>query len=155
MLKYMLAVLLSLATPVAAQDIVRISIDRGGINHEYFKKIRQAQGKLVIIDGICSSACTFYLHHTFIKLYDICATDNAQIGFHKPYTPGEDGYPMRGDFYVQQSESDWYIMKSGMPDKIRDILDRAHIPNPSAGDPTDEIYWIDAPTLQSAIGKCS
>lgn len=145
------------ASPAISKEVVRISIDRGGNYHDYIAKINSAKGKLVMIDGDCQSACALYFHSSFQGQHDLCATDNARLGFHKPYTPDQDGNPLRGEFYLKQTEEDWYIVKGGMPQKIWEILDFNHvyIPNPTLDGNTQKMFWIGPETLQSIYGKCS
>src|ERR1700734_3782063 len=74
------------SNPAAAT--VRIADDRGGNIGEYwsrFTALRDAKEKIVI-DGICSSACTMVLG--IVPRDRICVTDNAALGFHAAYRPG-------------------------------------------------------------------
>ena len=67
-----------------AAAVVRITGDRGGNIGAYWSRymaLRDA-GEQIIIDGICSSACTLVLG---IVPHDrICVTQNAVLGFHPP-----------------------------------------------------------------------
>jgi len=74
------------SNPAAAT--VRIADDRGGNIGEYwsrFTALRDAKEQ-VVIDGICSSACTMVLG--IVPRDRICVTDNASLGFHAAYRPG-------------------------------------------------------------------
>src|ERR1700689_3844137 len=83
-----LAPIAYVAAPNPAAATVRIADDRGGNIGEYwsrFTALRDAKEQ-VIIDGICSSACTMVLG--LVPRDRICVTDNATLGFHAAYRPG-------------------------------------------------------------------
>lgn len=72
-------------TPMASVPTVRITNDEGGNIGEYYSRfmaIRKA-GEQIIIDGVCSSACTMVLG--IIPHDRICVTRNARLGFHAAY----------------------------------------------------------------------
>lgn len=84
------AIALSIATALstnrmASATVLRITNDEGGNIGDYYSRfiaIRKA-GEQVIIDGICSSACTMVLG--IIPHDRICVTANARLGFHAAY----------------------------------------------------------------------
>jgi hypothetical protein len=72
-------------TPTAA--VVRIRDDRGGLIGAYWSRFSALRdmGERIIIDGICSSACTLVLG---IVPHDrICVTQKAVLGFHAAWRP--------------------------------------------------------------------
>src|ERR1700683_1751007 len=84
----LLALIAQMTMPGPATATVRIADDRGGNIGEYwsrFTALRDAKEQ-VIIDGICSSACTMVLG--LVPRDRICVTDNATLGFHAAYRPG-------------------------------------------------------------------
>ena len=87
-----LASILIAGTLSIASAVVRIKDDPGGNIGVYWSRytaIRDAREQ-VVIDGICSSACTMVLG---IVPYDrICVTRNAQLGFHAAWRPGFLGF---------------------------------------------------------------
>src|ERR1700719_4644835 len=83
-----LALIAQVTTAGQATATVRIANDRGGNIGEYwsrFTALRDAKEQ-VIIDGICSSACTMVLG--IVPRDRICVTNNAALGFHAAYRPG-------------------------------------------------------------------
>jgi hypothetical protein len=78
----------ALVAPSVAAVAVIIKDDHGGNIGEYwsrFTAIRDAKQR-VIIDGICSSACTMVLG--IVPRDRICVTRNAKLGFHAAWRPG-------------------------------------------------------------------
>src|ERR1700741_1719960 len=74
-----LALIAQVTAPATAT--VRIADDRGGNIGEYwsrFTALRDAKEQ-VVIDGMCSSACTMVLG--IVPRERICVTDNATLGF--------------------------------------------------------------------------
>jgi hypothetical protein len=80
-----------------AAAVVRITDDRGGNIGAYWSRymaLRDA-GEEIIIDGVCSSACTLVLG---IVPHDrICVTQNAVLGFHAAWRPGFLGFEIIND----------------------------------------------------------
>ena len=80
-----------------AAAVVRITNDRGGNIGAYWSRymaLRDA-GEEIIIDGVCSSACTLVLG---IVPHDrICVTQNAVLGFHAAWRPGFLGFEIIND----------------------------------------------------------
>lgn len=78
----------ALVVPAVAASVVIIKNDRGGNIGQYwtrFTAIRDAKER-VIIDGVCSSACTMVLG--IVPRDRICVTRNARFGFHAAWRPG-------------------------------------------------------------------
>src|ERR1700746_3356214 len=75
-----------------AAAVVRITNDRGGNIGAYWSRymaLRDA-GEEIIIDGVCSSACTLVLG--IVPRDRICVTQNAVLGFHAAWRPGFLGF---------------------------------------------------------------
>jgi len=80
-----LVVILLLIATVPARADYRITRDHGGDVEHYkaaYSRLRDV-GERVIIDGVCSSACTLVLG--IVPLKRICATPRASLGFHEAY----------------------------------------------------------------------
>ena len=78
----LLAAVLLLAGVVSSQAVVRIADDRGGRIGTYVDKYQglRTSGEMVIIDGLCASACTIILGA--VPHDRICVTSHANLGFH-------------------------------------------------------------------------
>jgi hypothetical protein len=119
---------------------VRIADDRGGNIGEYwsrFTALRDAKEQ-VIIDGICSSACTMVLG--IVPRDRICVTDNASLGFHAAYRPG-----FLGSRIVNEPAT--RTLMSIYPDAVRQWLAR------NGGLGTETIY-LSGPELFALFRKC-
>jgi hypothetical protein len=119
---------------------VRIADDRGGNIGEYwsrFTALRDAKEQ-VVIDGICSSACTMVLG--IVPRDRICVTDNATLGFHAAYRPG-----FLGSRIVNEPAT--RTLMSIYPDAIRQWLAR------NGGLGTETIY-LSGPELFALYRKC-
>jgi hypothetical protein len=126
------------SNPAAAT--LRITDDRGGNIGEYwsrFTALRDAKEQIVI-DGICSSACTMVLG--IVPRERICVTDNAALGFHAAYRPGFLG------LRVVNGPATRTLM-SIYPDGVRQWL--AH----NGGLGTETIY-LSGPELFALFRKC-
>lgn len=76
------------AIPQTKAADFRITDDHGGNIGAYwsrYKALRDTKAR-VIIDGICSSACTMVLG--IVPSDRICVTKNAVLGFHAAWRPG-------------------------------------------------------------------
>jgi hypothetical protein len=95
--RILVALLLLLVFTESADAVVRIADDRGGNIGAYWSRymaLRDA-GEQIIIDGICSSACTLVLG---IVPHDrICVTQHAVFGFHAAWRPGLLGFQIIND----------------------------------------------------------
>ena len=141
----LLATIVALA-PVAypasnpAAATVRITEDRGGNIGEYWSRfiaLRDAKEQ-VIIDGICSSACTMVLG--IVPRDRICVTDNAALGFHAAYRPGFLGLRI-------VNEPATRTLMGIYPDAIRQWLAR----NGGLG---SETIYLSGPELFALYRKC-
>jgi hypothetical protein len=124
-----------------AKATVRIADDRGGNIGEYwsrFTALRDAKEQ-VVIDGICSSACTMVLG--IVPRDRICVTDNATFGFHAAYRPG-----FLGSRIVNEPAT--RTLMSIYPDAIRQWLAR------NGGLGTETIY-LSGPELFALYRRCS
>jgi hypothetical protein len=70
---------------------VRIGQDRGGRIGAYIDKYQglRSSGEMVIIDGLCISACTIVLGS--VPHDKVCVTSRAKLGFHAAWNPGSNG----------------------------------------------------------------
>ena len=135
-----LALLAQMTTSGPAAATVRIADDRGGNIGEYwsrFTALRDAKEQ-VIIDGICSSACTMVLG--IVPRDRICVTDNAMLGFHAAYRPGFLGLRVINEPATR-------TLMSIYPDAIRQWLAR------NGGLGTETIY-LSGPELFALYRKC-
>jgi hypothetical protein len=135
-----LAQIANVAVPSPAAATALITDDRGGNIGEYwsrFTALRDAKEQ-VIIDGICSSACTMVLG--LVPRDRICVTDNATLGFHAAYRPGFLGIRV-------VNEPATRTLMSIYPDGIRQWLAR------NGGLGTETIY-LSGPELFALYRKC-
>jgi hypothetical protein len=88
----LLAAVLLLAGVGASHAVVRISDDRGGRIGTYVDKYQglRSSGEMVVIDGLCASACTIVLGA--VPHDRICVTSNANLGFHAAWDMGANGH---------------------------------------------------------------
>jgi hypothetical protein len=88
----LLAVVLLLAGVGASHAVVRIGEDRGGRIGTYVDKYQdmRGSGEMVIIDGLCASACTIVLGA--IPHDKICVTSHASLGFHAAWDLDDEGH---------------------------------------------------------------
>ncbi len=88
----LLAAVLLLAGVGASQAVVRIGEDRGGRIGTYVDKYQEVRssGDMVIIDGLCASACTIVLGA--IPHDKICVTSHAALGFHAAWDLDVEGH---------------------------------------------------------------
>jgi hypothetical protein len=135
-----IALMTSGAAPNPAATTVRITDDRGGNIGEYwsrFTALRDAKEQ-IIIDGICSSACTMVLG--IVPRDRICVTENATLGFHAAYRQG-----FLGSRVVNEPAT--RTLMSIYPDAIRQWLAR------NGGLGTETIY-LSGPELFALYRKC-
>jgi hypothetical protein len=135
-----LAQIAYVALPSRAAATVRITEDRGGNIGEYwsrFNALRDTKER-VIIDGICSSACTMVLG--IVPRDRICVTDNATLGFHAAYRPG-----FLGARVVNEPAT--RTLMSIYPDAVRQWLAR----NGGLG---METIYLSGPELFALYRKC-
>jgi hypothetical protein len=89
--KFLLVAFLVFAGVHPSSAAVRIAGDRGGRIGKYLDRYDaiRASGETVIIDGLCSSACTMVLG--VVSHDKICVTSHAELGFHAAYDLGAKG----------------------------------------------------------------
>ncbi len=87
----LLAAMLLLAGVGSSHAVVRIADDRGGRIGTYVDKYQglRSSGEMVIIDGLCASACTIVLGA--VAHDKICVTSYAELGFHAAWDFGANG----------------------------------------------------------------
>jgi hypothetical protein len=87
----LLTIVLLLAGMGASHAVVRIGEDRGGRIGTYVDKYQdmRSSGEMVIIDGLCASACTIVLGA--VPHDRICVTSKANLGFHAAWDFGSNG----------------------------------------------------------------
>ena len=87
----LLAAVVLLASMGASHAVMRIGEDRGGRIGTYVDKYQEVRtsGEMVIIDGLCASACTIVLGA--IPHDKICVTSHAALGFHAAWDMDDDG----------------------------------------------------------------
>jgi hypothetical protein len=87
----LLAAMLLLAGVGSSHAVVRIADDRGGRIGTYVDKYQglRSSGEMVIIDGLCASACTIVLGA--VAHDKICVTSHAELGFHAAWDFGANG----------------------------------------------------------------
>ena len=87
----LLAAVLLLAGIGSSQAVVRIGDDSGGQIGTYIDKYQglRSSGQKVIIDGLCTSACTIVL--SSVPHDKICVTSQAALGFHAAFDFGAHG----------------------------------------------------------------
>lgn len=75
----------------ASNAAVRIGQDRGGRIGTYVDKYQglRSSGEMVMIDGVCLSACTIVLGS--VPHDKICVTSRAKLGFHAAWNPAANG----------------------------------------------------------------
>ncbi len=104
---------------------LRITDDRGGNIGAYwfrYSAIRDSNEQ-VIIDGVCSSACTLVLG--IVPARRICITKSAVFGFHAAWRPGFLGLPVINEpatrtllsFYPTPIRQ-WIARNGGLTDKM-------------------------------------
>jgi len=88
----LLAAVLLLAGMGASHAVMRIGEDRGGRIGTYVDKYQEVRssGEMVIIDGLCASACTIVLGA--IPHDKICVTSHAALGFHAAWDLDDEGH---------------------------------------------------------------
>jgi hypothetical protein len=80
-----------------AAAVVRITDDHGGNIGAYWSRYSalRASSDQVVIDGMCSSACTLVLG--MVPPDRICVTKNAVLGFHAAWQRGFLGVPVTNE----------------------------------------------------------
>jgi len=87
--------------PQNANAMMVITDDIGGRIGKYVEAYQNARqsGELVVIDGVCLSACTLVLG--IVPVDRICITRRATLGFHAAWLPGPQGRPVHSEAGTQ------------------------------------------------------
>ena len=111
--------------PQSANAMVLITSDIGGRIGKYVQTYQNARasGELVVIDGVCLSACTLVLG--IVPADRICITRRATLGFHAAWLPGPNGRPVRSAAgtqalweYYPQNIRRWIQSRGGLSSKM-------------------------------------
>lgn len=147
-------VLLPVSPSMANTFVVRG--DTGGVLDDYKDRFKKFSSKntLVIIDGVCASACTYVL--TKSSNVRFCATPRAKLGFHKAFVKrGIHGDIVRTKWAKDYSEKLWIDFLNDLPSPIADTLQQAKIPSVYQGSRPNQIFWIKGAEAQRLLGACS
>ena len=111
--------------PHDANAMLVITADIGGRIGKYIETYQNARqtGELVVIDGVCLSACTLVLG--IVPSDRICITRRATLGFHAAWLPGPRGRPVRSlagtqalwEYYPVQVRR-WIESRGGLSSKM-------------------------------------
>jgi hypothetical protein len=121
----LLTAVLLLAGVGASHAVVRIGEDRGGRIGTYVDKYQdmRSSGEMVIIDGLCASACTIVLGA--IPHDKICVTSHASLGFHAAWDFGGDGHAITNPEATQMLYSmypsqvkHWIAQRGGLTQRM-------------------------------------
>ena len=111
--------------PDRADATLVITSDIGGRIGKYVETYQRARqsGELVIIDGVCLSACTLVLG--IVPTDRICITRRATLGFHAAWLPGPKGRPVRSTAgtqalweYYPAHVRRWIASRGGLSSKM-------------------------------------
>jgi len=103
--------------PTLATAQVRISEDHGGRIDQYQRRFAalRSSGERVVIDGLCSSACTLVLGA--VPRRRICVTPRAVLGFHAAWVYGPSGGPVTSPFHTR-------LLWASYPHSVRSWISR-------------------------------
>ncbi len=127
------AVALACAAPAFAQPQTTIKFDIGGWIPDYDSRAARwaKEGRRIIIDGDCRSACTRYLFTRYNL--NVCMTPRAVFKFHMPFwRTGEGRFDVETTpFRVKWSADYW--TSDYLPNYPAALASKvANVPNPSA-----------------------
>lgn len=150
-----LAALLLAGPALADPKPITIKMDVGGWIPTYEKRAARwaSEGRKIIIDGDCRSACTYYLWTKYNL--DICATPNARLMFHMPFWRTGTGRhdieatPAR----VEWSAKRWQTILAEYPRAIASRVKNA--PNPSKIKDARIYTTIQGKALNGIVKPCS
>lgn len=110
---------------------VVIKMDLGGWIPTYEARAERwaSEGRKVIVDGDCRSACTYYFWTKYHL--DICVTPNARLMFHMPlWRTGEGRHDVEATAErVEWSRSKWQAVLAEYPKALAAKIQT--VPNPS------------------------
>ncbi|RWI96397.1 MAG: hypothetical protein EOR22_06455 [Mesorhizobium sp.] len=149
----LLAMLTAGTKPASSKEIAYlVDGDLGGELLRYQEKAKIIGSAKIVVDGACLSACTMYLRKDWNL--DICYTQSALFGFHKPYKWLE-GRVITGISAITTADASWRSeFFDQMPAGIKAMLTGKQIPEPAAGDPTDRFVYIKARDVRNAVKRC-
>jgi hypothetical protein len=116
---------LSALLPDSARAMMVITDDIGGRIGKYVEAYQSARqsGEMVVIDGVCLSACTLVLG--IVPKDRICITRRATLGFHAAWLPGPEGRPVRSEAgtqalweYYPPNVRKWIRSRGGLSSKM-------------------------------------
>jgi hypothetical protein len=115
-----------------------IQNDEGGEVSKYARRERvwEAEGRRIIVRGLCGSACTMYL-----KLPNLCAEPTAQFVFHASHLRYGKLGPM-----VPDPESNTYMLQ-WYPSRIQEFI-------ASQGGLTSTPIFLEGRWLQQLVPSC-
>lgn len=122
--------------------LVVSDIDPGGMAHTYdmwWHRVADS-GVLVVIDGDCVSACTFFMG--IVPPSRVCVTDRATFGLHMASTRGENGQPEPNQQFTD------YMIRRYYPQVVKDWI-ATHQPF------TLEVQYMKASELKGYYRTCS
>lgn len=111
-------------------------------------------GMLVIVDGFCLSACTMVLREDFG--FNVCYTDAAIFGFHKPYRVEVlTNQPIMSAYSVTVADGSWLKhFYNHFPESIQALFEGVDIPSVAAGAEIRDMFYLKARDLNGAIDAC-
>ena len=108
----------------------------------------EEQGRGVIVDGTCASACTYYMHNP-----DFCATPNAEFGFHSPFYLEPEIQQIAPNVYAQTG-----IHKVLLPDLAREQPLWWPVPVrewvQAHGGLGNDTIWLKGAEMQAVVPQC-
>lgn len=146
---------LLLAAPAFADPRpVVIKMDLGGWIPTYEQRAYRwaAEGRKVIIDGDCRSACTYYLWSKYHL--NICVTPNARLMFHMPFwRTGQGRYDIEATpARVEWSQKRWQAMLAEYPAAIAAKVRNS--PNPSKIKDARVYKTLTGSALDGLVKRC-
>lgn len=154
-MKTLLSSLIILVSTSAFAETYVINNDNGGVLVEY-KQVASANiDKIskVEIRGMCASACIVWLFTEYN--YDICITEGANIGLHKPYSITNISKEILYDWKYQMSSAlAWQAMEISLPVKLQEVINKVYIPSVYNGDKPSDIAILDYNILKQIFKTC-
>jgi hypothetical protein len=142
------------AEPIPAKQFW-VVYDGGGRVQAYKDRgvAYKEEGRVVVIDGVCASACTWLFQAP------VCATENAKVGFHAPFLafmtpfgPIPTNDPGDKEYSAAQTEA----MVDAMPVAYKEFLRANKIPSAHEnGGDISEMLWVEGQAAVKIFGKCS
>lgn len=158
---------LSMATPIAASDgrftdpvpeVTRFTIenDPGGIVQEFQEAIKwmKESGNGIRLNGFCASACTLLMDESLEM--DICVTEKASLGIHKPYMARAGFFIVRTIPAIYRSELLWQKeFYKKYPNWLQEFIDNnGGAPSVYTGSATTDILTVGYDILRQHFPIC-